>query len=356
MASEDLTGKRFGNLTVIRETSKGRYLCHCDCGNDVSVRGSELRSGHKKSCGCLKHRSRSKDITGVRSGKLVAVEPIGEKRNGAMLWRCQCDCGGELITESYKISSGVVKSCGCERSLKKIKDLTGQRFGKLTALERTNQKRGTSYLWRCKCDCGNEVLVTTNALTSGNTKSCGCHAKEKLRERVKNISGQRFGRLVAVSPTEKRVSGSVVWKCQCDCGNETEASYNSLVSGNVRSCGCLKNECQGPSQYMDYIDGTCVQNLEFKGLRKDNKSGCTGVSAYRGKWRAVISFKKKTYYLGTFEKKEDAIRIRKTAEEKLFGPFLDWYYSETEEGRSRQKMVYESEQENEDLVASKVSV
>ena len=77
---------------------------------------------------------------------------------------------------------------------------------------------------------------------------------------------------------------------------------------------------------MDYIDGTCVQFLHpnFK-VRSDNTSGVRGVSKYRDKWRASITFKKKTYYLGTFTDLEEAIKIRKKAESVLYGEFLDWY-------------------------------
>lgn len=46
--------------------------------------------------------------------------------------------------------------------------------------------------------------------------------------RYKDISGQRFGRLVALYPTEKRVQNSVVWMCQCDCGNQKEISLHRL--------------------------------------------------------------------------------------------------------------------------------
>lgn len=57
-SKKELTGKRFGKLTVIRETGKknGVYMweCICDCGNNINVRGHELTRGHTKSCGCLK--------------------------------------------------------------------------------------------------------------------------------------------------------------------------------------------------------------------------------------------------------------------------------------------------------------
>lgn len=57
-----------------------------------------------------------------------------------------------------------------------------------------------------------------------------------------DITGQRFGRLVALYPTDKRRSGKILWKCVCDCGMTTLATPNALKSGNTSSCGCLYKE------------------------------------------------------------------------------------------------------------------
>ena len=65
-------------------------------------------------------------------------------------------------------------------------DLTGQRFGRLTVLERVpNYKSGKNYdcaVFRCKCDCGNETLVASHNLRTGSTTSCGCYRLEQLRK------------------------------------------------------------------------------------------------------------------------------------------------------------------------------
>src|SRR5438128_10517753 len=60
---------------------------------------------------------------------------------------------------------------------------------------------------------------------------------------MKNLKGQRFGRLVAKRPLHTRNSnGAVIWWCRCDCGNSTLASPVSLRSKHVKSCGCLSRE------------------------------------------------------------------------------------------------------------------
>ena len=61
-----------------------------------------------------------------------------------------------------------------------FKDLTGQKFGRLTVLALDNCENGKAR-WLCKCDCGKKVSVSRNCLTSGNTKSCGCY-KDSLNK------------------------------------------------------------------------------------------------------------------------------------------------------------------------------
>lgn len=265
---------------------------------------------------------RGRDITGVRSGKVVAIERSSLIRRGSVLWECRCDCGKVFYTEGYKIAKGRVRSCGCARYAKK-KELTGQRFGHLTALERLEEKKGkdTSYLWLCRCDCGKEIKASVNRLTSGRSTSCGCEKSKRMQARAKDIAGKTFGRLTALEATNKRKGESVVWRCACACGRETEVSYNSLVTGNTQSCGCLQREKRGPQEYLHYVEGTCVELLETKKLRSNNTSGYTGVQYHKrsGKWQAVITFRGKVHYLGKYKEKAEAIRARQQAEEALFG-------------------------------------
>lgn len=83
---------------------------------------------------------------------------------------------------------------------------------------------------------------------------------------------------------------------------------------------------------LGYVNGTCVKSIEnTEKVSKRNSSGCRGVQNFRGKWQAKITFQKKTYHLGTFADKDEAIRARKDAEEKIYGEFLEWYYNRFEE-------------------------
>jgi len=140
--------------------------------------------------------------------------------------------------------------------------------------------------------------------------------------------GLRVGRLTVLKETAERKNGYIVWLCRCDCGKETVVSQSNLQSGWTKSCGCLKGETL--KEKLQLVDGTSVVLLEShrKTMLPGNKSGCTGVYQNRkGKWIAQITFKGKTYYLGSYAEKSEAIRARKRGEE-MHDEFLRWYYLE----------------------------
>lgn len=99
-----------------------------------------------------------------------------------------------------------------------------------------------------------------------------------------------------------------------------DVPYNSLVSGNTKSCGCLKKKHDPPP--LHYIDGTCLELLEGKKLRRDNTSGVTGVSKTKRGWQASIGFKGNRIHLGTYKIFQDAVSARKKAEREFFGDVL----------------------------------
>lgn len=106
-------------------------------------------------------------------------------------WNCLCNCGTKIVIRGDQLRSGIAKSCGClfkeiaaekckkvgEQNLGKPapnrKQLKGQKFGKLEVLDYYNTISGRA-MWKCRCECGNEVIVAANHLKSGHTKSCGC--------------------------------------------------------------------------------------------------------------------------------------------------------------------------------------
>lgn len=88
-------------------------------------------------------------------------------------------------------------------------NLENQNFGNWTALY-SLKKSGHIY-WHCKCSCGKERDVSQYSLTSGKSKSCGHDRTNNAH--IKNLIGKKFGTLTVIEQTNKRISGSVVWKC-----------------------------------------------------------------------------------------------------------------------------------------------
>ena len=99
------------------------------------------------------------------------------------------------------------------------------------------------YFFDCICDCGNSVCVRSGDLVFGTTKSCGCYQRDRLREeRVKDLRGLRFGRLLVVDFAFINKNHKSVWMCKCDCGAEINVLGNNMATGDIRSCGCLHKE------------------------------------------------------------------------------------------------------------------
>lgn len=123
-------------------------------------------------------------------------------------------------------------------------NLIGQRFGKLVVIslneEVSKQKRRSC--WNCKCDCGNEVVVRGDCLTSRHTTSCGCCNREKASENTKDLTEMKFGRLTVIKEYGRDKRGNALWLCKCECGNEVIVRGDKLKSGNTKSCGCYKKD------------------------------------------------------------------------------------------------------------------
>ena len=134
--------------------------------------------------------SKVRDLTGQRFGRLVVIERSGSDKRGRATWLCKCDCGNITIAQSGHLTGGYTKSCGCKIHDGNAQDLTGQKFGRLLVLERT-ENRGEKVAWKCKCDCGNFSVATTDMLKSGRTRSCGCYSRECTSKRLSKGYGRR---------------------------------------------------------------------------------------------------------------------------------------------------------------------
>lgn len=138
------------------------------------------------------------DITGESFGWLTALDYSHSAPGSGRLWHCRCRCGKVTLAAVKNLLRGRVVSCGCynrtvsakKRGEKLRLDLTGQRFGRLTALARAGKKGGETF-WRALCDCGKEFDVRVSSLTSRGTRSCGCLRDEAGTVNLENYRKEK---------------------------------------------------------------------------------------------------------------------------------------------------------------------
>ena len=172
----DLTGKVFGDLTVIEYSKEQKkWLCECSCGNKVYYRSWDLRNNRATKCkDWSKHiNKRLDDLKGQTFGELTALEYLGDST-----WLCECSCGNRCEVKASVLKDSRRKlDCGHSINQNKVIDLRGQQFGKLTAIE----YMGNS-IWKCMCSCGNTepIFTSSSSLRDGSKTSCGCDHKSSL--------------------------------------------------------------------------------------------------------------------------------------------------------------------------------
>ncbi len=131
-------------------------------------------------------------------------------------------------------------------------DLTGFRFGRLEVISEaeptTNEKGHKLRQYRCRCDCGNEVIKLRSALIGFSTLSCGCYRKEvsaiSCYDRTADLTGQKIGKLTVLHEYRRRSGGTVHWVCRCECGIEVAYPARALVAGAVTDCGVCGAETE----------------------------------------------------------------------------------------------------------------
>jgi hypothetical protein len=131
MRGKNEINKRYGRLTVLQEDGRNKHgqilwKCRCTCGKEITTPGVNLRRGDTTSCGCYRNELSSQrsrlDISSKRFHSLVAMKPVGKDNHRQILWKCKCDCGGEIITTCARLRTGGTKSCGCKRRKYKPKE------------------------------------------------------------------------------------------------------------------------------------------------------------------------------------------------------------------------------------------
>ena len=193
--------------------------------------------------------SRTIDLMGQRFGRLTVTARATNTSEGRARWSCLCDCGHEKTVPSKLLLDKKTTSCGCFRRQRQSKvrkqELLGRRFGLLVVESCIGLTSHGNYSWLCRCDCGTKKAVSSAGLLSKArpTRSCGCLiGKSATKRTLKDIVGQRYGRLTCLSQVPSTSKGVARWRFKCDCGGFTEANGTAVRYGAIQSCGCLRVE------------------------------------------------------------------------------------------------------------------
>lgn len=132
---------------------------------------------------------------------------------------------------------------------RRVQDLTGQTFGRLTVQSFAWMSQNAKAMWLCRCECGNGKVILGASLRGGKVVSCGCYRIDIAKERyTPKRSGRRYGKLVVLH-SAGHVGPAHYWLCRCDCSNVVAIRGSFLTSGNSTSCGCSRRihlKCDTP--------------------------------------------------------------------------------------------------------------
>lgn len=175
---------------------------------------------------------------GLKVGKLTLLKFAGRDKRSKKVWLCQCECGNKVERSDSNLKQSVSKGkpphCGCSPNWKgtnkRFKDLTGQQFGRLTVLNFHGKDKYSHNLWVCKCECSNVCIVSTNALETKRTNSCGCLKKE--------LNTGKFTTHGKTSDKLYKIYYSMINRC----ANESNKNYHNYGGRGIKICDEWAND------------------------------------------------------------------------------------------------------------------
>ena len=237
---KDISGKKRGKILPLYRgeneiSPSGRpyvhYICLCDCGNVLSMRGDNLKQRPNSSCGHCKNFIFSQEKTYGTFNILEIFRSGADNREHVKL-QCQ-KCGNVLTpkkTELYKENNIKCNRCGRNNYSE------GDIIGDLTLKEFKIFDENVGIQWKCECKCGNILYLRTTDLQSRRT--CGLCKKVDPED----IVGKSFGKLIVLKNLNYYIGGSRIYECQCKCGSIVKVSRSNLLTGHTSSCGCVRSK------------------------------------------------------------------------------------------------------------------
>lgn len=291
------------------------------------------------------------NLTGQRFGKLTVLQRIEGDKSGRVMWECRCDCGTSVRETTGRLrGKNGVKQCKHCSDAGMTKDITGQRFGRLTVLRKDEVKhpKQEGAWWVCQCDCGNVVSVFGGALRYGSKKSCGCgqgvHVGNKGQALPRyDLTGERFGRLTVIRRDDSVPVGEPArWICKCDCGNEKSIGASMLRKGFTKSCGCLRKEKTSARMTTHGMSKTrfwgiwqnMIHRCEYPSVTEYNIYGGRGISVCE-RWHDFTNF-----YNDMFDGYSDELTIDRIDNDGNYEPSNCRWSTPSEQCRNRRTNVY----------------
>lgn len=169
------------------------------------------------------------------------------------------------------------------------KDITGQTFGYLTAIEYDHFDGKNSY-WKFRCKCGKDVIRSLKKLREAKTPSCGCYKEEIKSEaqarreeqskrkkyahdnakKNKDLTGSKIGKLEIAKLLSEQSGTGAEYLCKCDCGNTVIKKQEYLIkSGNNHSCGCSRKNAANKNISRKRLLGI-YRNIIYRCCNKDS--------------------------------------------------------------------------------------
>lgn len=298
---EDLKDKVFGELKVIEYAGNSQWLCECSCGERCLKKTGHLTGGYVKTCGHKNGSNKLKDMKGMHFGKLEVIEYAGNSH-----WLCRCECKNEITVRGWDLRNNKKSSCGsCSSGSSALEDLKDKTFGYWHVNEYVGNKQWDCTCTLCNrhfnvysanlkkgskscVECSGKLKIKNDYVKSNNIKTgtvdkylghsyyeCTCgNCGAKVKRYSTSISETDTILCKHCSPLrllknmkDKTINnwhvleylGGQRWICECTlCGKQSEVFGYNLRSEHSTSCGCslrkdLVNKHIGEWDVLEYV-------------------------------------------------------------------------------------------------------